>query len=179
MYIAKFDPNLIIETDRLLLRPFNMNDLDSFSLICADPMVMRYIRDGAPLDREATKQLLLWIISRYEEQGFGLLALTLRENKTLLGFCGLIEQTVDEKLYIELGYRLSQDFWGKGIATEAAQAIRNYAFSELNLPNLISIIHSENLPSKRVAQKVGMKHMKRTHFKDVLVDVFYMKPNSI
>ncbi|MCE0723258.1 MULTISPECIES: GNAT family N-acetyltransferase [Legionella] len=175
--VRTFDPNLKIETERLLLRPFTLADLDHFSLICADSEVMRFIGTGKPLDRETVQQQMMSWIASYKEQGFGLLALTLKDNKNLLGFCGLLEQTVDGELYIELGYRLERASWGKGIATEAAKAIRDYAFKQLGLTHLISIIQIDNIASKKVVQKVGMEHLKRTHFKDVLVDVFHMKSN--
>lgn len=167
--------NLKIETERLILRPFNLHDLDDFALICADPEVMRYIGNGKALEKETTKDLLVWIISQYEELGFGLLAVTLKENNRLLGFCGFIKQVIDNETHIELGYRLDSAFWGQGIATEAAQAMKNYAFNQLNIAHLISIIHVDNMASKQVAQKVGLSHMKQTHFKGNLVDVFCMR----
>ena len=167
--------NLKIETERLILRPFNLHDLDDFALICADPEVMRYIGNGKALEKETTKDLLVWIISQYEELGFGLLAVTLKKNNRLLGFCGFIKQVIDNETHIELGYRLDNAFWGQGIATEAAQAMKNYAFNQLNIAHLISIIHVDNMASKQVAQKVGLSHMKQTHFKGNLVDVFCMR----
>ena len=167
--------NLKIETERLILRPFNLHDLDAFALICADPEVMRFIGNGEALAKGATKELLVWIISQYEELGFGVLAVTLKENNKLLGFCGLIRQVVDNEQHIELGYRLDRAVWGQGMATEAAQAIKEYAFNQLNVPHLVSIIHVNNMASKQVAQKVGLSHMKQTNFKGNLVDVFYIK----
>jgi [ribosomal protein S5]-alanine N-acetyltransferase len=167
--------NLKIETERLILRPFNLHDLDAFALICADPDVMRFIGNGKAIEKEATKELLVWIVSQYEELGFGLLAVTLKENNQLLGFCGFIKQVIDNETHIELGYRLDSAFWGEGIATEAAQAMKNYAFNQLNIPHLVSIIHVDNMASKQVARKVGLNHMKQTNFKGNLVDVFCIK----
>lgn len=166
-----------IETQRLVLRPFNFEDLDAFSLICSDPKVMRFIGDGQPLDKETVgEQMESWITS-YEDQGFGLLALTLKDDGKLLGFCGLMPQIVDGESNIELGYRLDSAFWGQGIASEAAKAVRDFAFKQLGLTHLISIIQVDNLASKKVAQNIGMNHLKRTHFKGVLVDVYFMKPD--
>lgn len=178
MSTSNFDFKFNIETERLLLRPFTINDLDDFALICANPDVMRFIGNGKPLDKETVKEQLLSWIGGYEEQGFGLLALTLKENKKLLGFCGLMRQVVDDETYIELGYRLDRAFWGKGIATEAALAIKKYTVNQLGISNLISIIQVDNIASKKVAQKVGMSHMKQTYFKGILVDVFYLQLNS-
>jgi ribosomal-protein-alanine N-acetyltransferase len=174
---SNFNPNLKIETERLLLRPFNLGDLEAFSLICADPEVMRFIGSGKTLEKEAVKQQMLSWIASYEEQGFGLLALILKENEKLLGFCGLMQQIVDDETYIELGYRLDRAFWGKGIASEAAKSIRDYAFNQLDIPYLISIIQVDNIASKMVAEKIGMKYMKQTHFKGVLVNIFHIKSN--
>jgi ribosomal-protein-alanine N-acetyltransferase len=164
--------NFKLETKRLILRAFDLDDLDAFALICADPEVMRFIGNGKALEKEATKELLVWIISQYEELGFGLLAVTLKEDNKLLGFCGLIRQLIDNETHIELGYRLDRAFWGQGIATEAAYAIKDYAFNQLNIPHLVSIIHVDNMASKQVAQKVGLSHMKQTNFKGNLVDIF-------
>ena len=72
-------------------------------------------------------------------------------------------------------YRLDRAFWGKGIATEAAQSIKDYALNQLNIASLVSIIHVDNMASKRVAQKVGLDYMKQTNFKGNLVDIFYIK----
>lgn len=164
--------NFNLETKRLILRAFDLDDLGAFALICADSEVMRFIGNGKVLEKEATKELLVWIISQYEELGFGLLAVILKENNKLLGFCGLIRQIIDNETHIELGYRLDSAFWGQGIATEAAHAIKDYAFNQLNISHLVSIIHVDNMASKQVAQKVGLSHMKQTNFKGNLVDIF-------
>jgi len=167
--------NRIIETERILLRPFCIDDIAPFAKICANPNVMRYIADGKPVSRDIIAEKIPEWIELYEKQKYGLMALVMRKTKELIGFCGFIHQTVDGDEYIELGYRLDEAYWGKGIATEAAVAVRDYAFSVLEIPMLISIIHHQNDASKRVAKKVGMRLMKKTDFKNVLVDVFCLK----
>jgi [ribosomal protein S5]-alanine N-acetyltransferase len=162
-----------IETERLILRPCQMEDLDAFAVICSDPLVMQYIGNGQPIDYAATQFLLGWIMDQHATRGFGLLAITLKETQQFLGFCGLIEQTVDEKAQIELGYRLDRGFWGKGIASEAAKAVKYYAHQTLQIAELISIIHPNNIASKRVAQKIGMQYWKKTVFKGHEVDIFH------
>ena len=161
-----------LETKRLLLRPFHTQDVDRFAQICANPNVMRYIGNGTPESRTiVTSKIKTWI-ELYEQQGYGLMALVMKETNELIGFCGLMYQVVDEEACVELGYRLDEPYWGRGIATEAAVAVKNHAFNQLNIPMLISIIHHENINSKRVAHKVGMKLMKMTSFKDKPVDIF-------
>ena len=171
--------NRIIETERVLLRPFCLEDIERFAAICANPNVMRYIGDGKPVSRDViTKKISEWI-ELYEKQKYGLIALVLKETQELIGFCGFIHQIMDGVEYIELGYRLDEPYWGKGIATEVAVAVRDDAFNILDIPMLISIINLQNEASKRVAKKVGMRWMKQTTFKNVLVDVFCLKREEL
>lgn len=107
------------------------------------------------------------------------MALVMKETNELIGFCGFIHQIVDGDEYLELGYRLDEAYWGQGIATEAAVAVKDYAFNVLEVPMLISIINHQNDASKRVAKKVGMSLMKQTNFKNVLVDVFCLKKKEV
>ncbi len=78
-----------------------------------------------------------------------------------------MRQIIDNETHIELGYRLDLSFWGQGIATEAAEAIKDYAFNQLNIPHQVSIIHVDNMASKQVAQKIELNHMKQTNFKEI------------
>lgn len=169
--------NRIIETDRIFLRPFCIDDIEPFAKICANPNVMRYIGDGKPVGLDIIAEKIPEWIELYEKQKYGLMALVIKKTNELIGFCGFINQTVDEVEYIELGYRLDEAYWGKGIATEAAVAVRDYAFNVLDIPMLISIIHHQNDASKRVAKKVGLRLMKQTNFKNAMVDVFFLKKN--
>ncbi|WP_454785482.1 GNAT family N-acetyltransferase [Legionella sp. WA2024007413] len=171
--------NRIIETERIFLRPFCIEDIERFAEICANPNVMRYIGDGKPVSRDVIAEKIPEWIELYKKQKYGLMGLVMKETDELIGFCGFIHQAVDESEYIELGYRLDEAYWGKGIATEAAVAVRDYAFNVLGIPMLISIINHKNEASKRVAKKVGMQLMKQTNFKNVLVDVFCLKREEI
>ncbi len=161
----------IIETDRLFMRSFCNGDVDAFSAICADPEVMKYIGGGSH-DREQTQAKIAKWINDYETDGFGLMALIHKNSNELIGFCGLIKQVVDDKECIELGYRLAKKYWGQGLATEAAQAARDYAFKDLNIQQLISIIHPENIASKKVASKTGMRFIKKTIFQGIDVEIY-------
>jgi ribosomal-protein-alanine N-acetyltransferase len=171
--------NRIIETDRIFLRPFCIKDIEPFAKICANPNVMRYIGDGKPVSLDIISKKIPEWIELYEKQKYGLMALVSKETNELIGFCGFLHQIIDGDEYIELGYRLDEAYWGKGIATEAAVAVRDYAFNVLEIPLLISIINHQNNASKRVAKKVGMKLMKQTNFKNVLVDVFCLKKEEV
>jgi RimJ/RimL family protein N-acetyltransferase len=152
----------IAETDRLLLRTFGLADLDELAPIMADPEVMRFSDSGA-WSRERTVRFLRGCIEDYSEDrwGFGLWAVVHRADGHVIGYCGLSRfDDVDGVPEVELGFRLSRDYWGMGLATEAASAVRKDAFGRLGLTRLISMIEPANTASIRVAEKIGMSREK-------------------
>ena len=145
--------NLQLETERLILRPMLKADLDALLLIFTDPKVMAAFNH--PLfTREQMQRWLQRNLDHQNEFGYGLFSVLLKETGELIGDCGL-EQMEDQGA-AELGYDFRSGFWNQGYATEAACAVRDYAFDVLKLPRLISLIRVGNLSSKRVAEKVGM-----------------------
>jgi RimJ/RimL family protein N-acetyltransferase len=142
-----------LETERLILRPMLQTDLDALLLIFTDRKVMAAF-DHDPFTREQMQGWLQRNLDHQNEFGYGLFSVILKETGELIGDCGL-EQMQDMGA-AELGYDFRSDFWNRGYATEAATAVRDYAFEVLHLPLLISLIRVGNLPSKRVAEKVGM-----------------------
>jgi [ribosomal protein S5]-alanine N-acetyltransferase len=84
----------------------------------------------------------------------------------LIGYCGFFHQEVDGTNEIEIGYRLHPNYWNKGLATGAAQAVRDNAFRDLNLSRVISLIHPENAASRRVAEKSGCNSSTKPFSKD-------------
>lgn len=149
----------ILETDRLILRVFRPEDIEDFAPIEADPEVMRFYVPG-PRSREFTERVVGYFISLQEEHGFSFWAVIQKSDSRFLGFCGLIPQTVDGQEEIEVGYKLARAEWGKGLATEAARAVRDWGFAHLDVPRLVSIIDPGNTASIRVAEKNGMARVK-------------------
>ena len=90
----------------------------------------------------------------------------------MIGYCGFFHQQVDGTEEIEIGYRFDPDYWSRGLATEAARAVRGHAFRDLKLQRVISLIHPDNAPSRRVAEKNGMKIEKKTVFRGFPTLVF-------
>lgn len=118
----------------------------------------------APFDRARVEQWIERNLRRYAECGHGLWAMVLKENGELIGDCGLTIQNVDGVNETEIGYHVRRDLWGQGLATEAARACRDYGFGRLSAERLVSLIRHENVPSRRVAAKNGMKIWKEiTH----------------
>ena len=127
----------------------------------ADPEVMRYIGAGQPLTREEAQASLDRGIARYASDGFGLWATVEKATDRMVGRCGLIVwDDIDGRTETEVGYLLARDAWGKGYASEAALAIRDYGLRELGRTRLISLIYHDNWRSIRVALGIGMSYEK-------------------
>lgn len=144
-----------LETPRLQLRLMLADDVDDLLAIFADPKVMAAF-GVPPFDRF---QMTCWLQRNLEHQaqhGYGLFSVLLKSNGLLIGDCGLELMDVDGISAAELGYDFRSDYWNQGYATEAAKAVRDYAFHRLQLPRLISLIRVGNLASQRVAEKIGM-----------------------
>lgn len=99
--------------------------------------------------------------ARYREDGFAHFAAIEKETGALIGLVGPIVEVVDDTPYIGLGYILKKQFWGKGYATEGAKACMEYAFDRLGALDVIAEVRPENLPSRRVAERLGMRVEKK------------------
>ena len=147
----------MIETGRLLLRPMRPEDVDELLHIFADPAVMASF-GVAPFDRP---QMERWVRRNLDHQaryGYGLYSVILKANGLLVGNCGLEHLEDGDAREAELGYDFRSDYWNRGLATEAAAAVRDHAFGVLEIPRLISLIRQGNAASRRVAEKIGMRH---------------------
>jgi RimJ/RimL family protein N-acetyltransferase len=151
--------SVLVQTERLVLRRFRDADAEPFAAINGDPEVMRYIADGRPLDPAASDALLQRIAREWAERGHGLWAVEERSAPgRLLGFCGLAVPTFLPRVLpaVEVGWRLSRDAWGRGLATEAAGAALAFGFERLGLAQILAVVHPDNARSLRVAAKLGM-----------------------
>lgn len=153
-----------LETPRLLLRRWRHEDLDGFAAITAQPEVMRYIHDGRTLDRPATAERLAIYRRHWDEHGFGLYAVEIKETGELAGFTGLAVPAFLPEIMpaVEIGWRLGRAYWGRGLATEAAQAVVAHTRAGLGLRRLVSIHVVGNEASARVMTKIGMSLERET-----------------
>jgi [ribosomal protein S5]-alanine N-acetyltransferase len=156
--------NMLLETKRLILREMTPNDVDDLLKVLSDPEAMQFYPQ--PFDRQMTQAWIKRNIQRYTQHGFGLWALIFKEHGKLIGDCGLVVQEVDGVEEIEIGYHISRDLWGKGLATEAAQACRDYGFSQLGFDKLVSLINPANIASRRVAEKNEMRLIKEMEWQN-------------
>jgi ribosomal-protein-alanine N-acetyltransferase len=161
----------IIETPRLILRYFVAEDLEALAGLMANADFMRF--SSGVFTREQTADFLFDRVIAPLRAGLpSLFAMIVREEKLLIGYCGFFRQLVDDVAEIEIGYRLHPDYWNRGLATEAARAVHDYAFEVLQLERVISLIHPENHASRRVTEKNGMTLEKETTFRGFPTLVF-------
>ena len=144
----------IIETPRLILREFAEGDIPALAAIYADPEGMR--PKGGPRPYGYAEHTVREAQQGYQQQGYGCWAAVLKENGSLIGWCGLLDQTVQDVPVVEVAYNLAKPYWGRGLATEAAQAIKAWGFERLPVVRLVSLITPDNLASQNVARKNGM-----------------------
>ncbi|MFI5132913.1 MAG: GNAT family N-acetyltransferase [Chitinophagales bacterium] len=146
--------NVIIETDRLLLRTFTIDDASLIYNLNLDPDVIRYTYDPIKDIEHARQVLEQTILPQYALYNHGRWAVHLKPNLEFMGWCGL--KYIPQREEIDLGYRFKKQFWGKGFATEAAFACIKYGFEELNLNCIIGRAIPDNTASLKVLEKCGM-----------------------
>ncbi|BAZ05763.1 M50 family metallopeptidase [Calothrix sp. NIES-3974] len=171
------EQKIIKETERLIIREFCEQDIDKIAPIFAHPQVMKF-SPTPPLDREMTAIKVHSYRESYAEWGYGKWAVITKKTHQLIGYCGIGVELIDGKLENELGYRFAPEFWGQGIATEAARACIEYGFNVLNLDYILGIVEPENQASVRVLEKIGMKWEGETIWLNRLVHVYRINRNG-
>ena len=153
-----------LTTERLFLRHFHILDGEAMLHVFGDAEVMRF-GDGVQT-REWVEDWLRTCLERYHQTwGFGPYAVVERSSQAVIGYCGLFYfPDVGGQPEIEIGYRLARSVWGQGYATEAACAVRDFAFNTLGIKRLIAMIDPSNRASVRVAEKIGMQYEKEVMF---------------
>ncbi len=160
-----------IETQRLILREFQRDDAQELSLILANPKVMKFSPTGI-LSVAQTQEKVESFITSYKKYGFGKWAVVLKESRELIGYCGIALEEIDSKNEREIGYRFDSKLWGKGLATEAADAALHYGFENFNFPCILGIVERSNTASARVLEKLDMKYERETIFHGIKMDVY-------
>lgn len=160
----------MIETERLLLRKFTLDDIEAYFRLNSNPDVIRYTGDPAFISLDDARRVLLSAPLRdYEVHGYGRLACVEKASGELIGFCGL--KYLDDMDEVDLGYRFLPDYWGKGYATESSLAVMRYGRNVMGLERIVGFVHPDNAGSVRVLVKVGMKFERQIRIADVSFDV--------
>jgi RimJ/RimL family protein N-acetyltransferase len=156
----------VVETPRLRLVRWDDRYRDDFVRLAADPVVVRYIGDGKPLDRDAATAIFERALRHWDERGFGWRCVLDPATGAWLGLVGtnrlgsgLAGVDYDE---IEIGWWLDRSRWGSGLATEGARAVRDEAFHLLGVPRLVARVRPDNAASLRMAAKLGLRFDRET-----------------
>lgn len=160
--------NQILETERLILRPFVEEDIEPTYQMNLDPAVTKYTGDGGVVDQaEIERRITEDVMGDYQKYGFGRLAVILKTKNTFIGFCGL--KFLDDLDEVDLGYRFNRDHWGQGFATEAGKVCLDFGFEKLKLSQIIGLVLPENIASIRVLDKLGFRFEKEFEQDDLLL----------
>jgi [ribosomal protein S5]-alanine N-acetyltransferase len=160
------------ETERLIVRGIEFEDLDAFAELCADPIAMQYMGDGKILDRETVERWIGICHDKYQQRGYGTSALVEKESGKFIGFCGVVRAPDTD--FDEIVYAFSQAVWGKGYATEAALAMLDYVFSISELSEIYATIHAKNAASLKMMAKLKMNYQKSVTEEDGQVTNYYL-----
>lgn len=162
--------NLILETDRLLLRPLELSDAEDMFAMDKNPEVHKYLWQTPAQNIEEVIKVIEYVRSQYEKNNIGRFATISKETGEFIGWTGI--KFVDDHIengntnFYDYGYRLNEKFWGKGFATEASVAWLEYGFKQMNIDKMNAYTHFDNGASNHILQKIGMKFMEDYPDKD-------------
>ena len=162
-----------IETARLMMRPFAMDEVDDLHRLWIDPGVRKFLWDDQVIPRDTAVAVVENSIDSFVNHGFGFWTIRFKNDPALIGFGGLRHFTEDgaEASEVEILYGVAPESWGKGVATEAAGAVLNYGFGECELAHIYAGADPPNVASFRVIEKLGMKFARKIVVNGV--DVIY------
>ena len=148
---------IVLETERLLLRQWIAEDWKAFKALATDPRVLKYIGTAEPWSDERIQQFVNRGIEAARARGWALWPVIHRQNSLFIGFCGFSDGFPPD---VEIGWWLLPEYWGKGLATEAATAALRYGFEQFQFDRVISVAQPANRASIRVMEKLGMRFEK-------------------
>lgn len=160
--MAESDTLPHLQTTRLLLRPFVVDDISALCTIMNEPGIMRYFPNPAPPERARVERMIARQIEVAAKYGRAFWAVEWPADGSLAGWCGL--QYLEESAETEVGYLLGQRWWGRGLATEAARAAVAYGFEHFPLSEIIGITHPDNARSQHVLEKCGLRFTAATRY---------------
>jgi RimJ/RimL family protein N-acetyltransferase len=164
-----------LRTARLRLRAFRADDLDDYAAVRAEPEVARYI--GGPLSRPEAWDRMAVMVGQWALRGYGVFAIEERASPRAIGHVGILHPA--DWPEPEIAYTIGPAAWGRGYATEAARAVRAWAFDSYAFPRLVSFIVPSNARSIRVAEKLGAVRDGTVALRGVTADVWvHRRPND-
>ncbi len=152
--------DLVLETDRLILRPLELSDAEDMFAMDRNPEIHRYLWQKPTQTIEESIKIIDYVLSQYKTNKIGRFATILKDTNEFIGWTGIkfvTEQPENGNInFYDYGYRLNEKFWGKGYATEASIAWLDYGFNQMKIEKMNAYTHSENLASNHILKKIGM-----------------------
>lgn len=171
-----------IETERLLLREMRDDDLDGIFALDSNPNVHKYLGNRPIKTKTEAQNVINSVKQQYKERGIGRFTVIEKATGNFVGWSGLRLNTEYNMngftTYYDVGYRLIEDYWGKGYATESGKAAVNYAFDVLNLKHLYATTHIDNQASHNALLKIGLHYLNDFYFEPEKMTLRWYKINN-
>lgn len=164
---------MALETLRLRLVPWTLDDIGDFRRLATDPLVLRHINGGVPYKEDRVLEFVTRQERHERERGYSMWRLLLKPDDVFAGFCGI--QPVPTTGEIEIGWWLRPKFWRQGLATEAARAALEFAFRERKIPEVIAVAMPDNSASRAIMLRMGMKYTGPCVYNDIEVVRYLVK----
>ena len=174
---------LILETERLILRPLELSDAEAMFAMDNNPEVHKYLWQNPTQTVEETIKIIEHVRGQYEKNNIGRFATILKETGEFIGWTGI--KYIDDHIengntnFFDYGYRLNENFWGKGYATEATKLWLDYGLNQMNIDKMNAYTHSENGASNHILQKAGMKFMEDYPDKEGVIWKWWLMENPL
>lgn len=152
--------NLILETERLILRPIEDKDAEALFALDSNPNVHMYLGNNPVTKIEQIHEYIQNIQNQYVQNGIGRFIAELKGSQEVIGWAGLKFITEEDNGHInfyDIGYRLREEFWGKGYAHEAAVKWLDHAFTTMKVPAVYASAHIDNIGSNKILRKIGLQ----------------------
>jgi ribosomal-protein-alanine N-acetyltransferase len=172
---------IVAKTNRLILRQITESDAEDLFELDSNPRVHQFLGNKPVTDIDECKAYITSLQEQYKNRGMSRIAVIKKDTQEFIGWSGIkFEQNLRREFnYYDLGYRLKEQFWGKGYATEAALASLNYGFNDLKLKEICAAADINNLASNYILKKIGMKPSGTFQFESTICNWYTIKDNTI
>ncbi|GAK52202.1 hypothetical protein U14_03453 [Candidatus Moduliflexus flocculans] len=162
----------VFETNRLILRRLEEDDVDELAKVLSDEESMKYYPHA--FTKQEVINWIQWNIENYKQYGYGLWAVIRKEDMVFLGDCGITMQNIDNEIVPEVGFHIIKSYCRNGYASEAARGSMEYVATQYGIRKIYSYCEEHNIPSMSVMKKIGMKYEKKFE-RDRIIRVVYSK----
>jgi RimJ/RimL family protein N-acetyltransferase len=175
--------NLILESQRLIYRPFELSDAQALFEMDSNPNVHKYLWQKPTLDIDESIQIIEMLQKQYKENGIGRFATILKETGEFVGWTGI--KFVNDHIengntnFYDYGYRLNEKHWNKGFASEATKIWLDYGFKEMNINEMNAYTHAENGASNHILSKSGFQFIEDYPDKDGIIKWWQLENKSL